>query len=76
MWLPKFPSTSRSICWRRVIGDIIHLSDITFPEGVVSVDLSLGSDHDLAIAQVKAPRGGSDDEDAAEGGEEAPAAEG
>ncbi|MDO8861331.1 50S ribosomal protein L25/general stress protein Ctc [Haliea sp. E1-2-M8] len=44
------------------IGDIIHLSDIALPEGVVSVALSLGEDHDLAVASVVAPRGGSDDE--------------
>ena len=45
------------------IGDIIHLSNIALPEGVVSVALSLGEDHDLAIASVVAPRGGSDAED-------------
>ena len=41
-------------------GDIIHLSDIALPAGVVSVALSLGEDHDLAIASVVAPKGGSD----------------
>ena len=50
------------------VGDIIHLSNITLPEGVVSVALSLGEDHDLAIASVFAPRGGSD------AGEEGPSA--
>ncbi len=44
------------------IGDIIHLSDIVLPEGVVSVALSLGEDHDLAVASVNAPRVVSDDE--------------
>jgi len=41
-------------------GDIIHLSDIALPKGVTSVALSLGEDHDLAIASVVAPKGGSD----------------
>ncbi len=43
------------------IGDIIHLSSITLPEGVISVELSLGEDHDLAIASVIAPRGISEE---------------
>ena len=51
-------------------GDIIHLSDITLPEGVTSVALALGEDHDLAVASVIAPKGTAEDED-----EEAPAAE-
>jgi large subunit ribosomal protein L25 len=46
-----------------VIGQIVHLSDITLPEGVVSVALALGEDHDLAVASVIAPKGGSDAED-------------
>ncbi len=55
------------------VGDIIHLSDIALPEGVTSVALALGEDHDLAIASVIAPKGGSDDEEveAADAGEEA-----
>ncbi len=48
------------------IGQIIHLSDITLPEGVSSVALALGEDHDLAVASIIAPKGGSDA--AAEGG--------
>jgi large subunit ribosomal protein L25 len=47
------------------IGQIIHLSDITLPEGVASVALALGEDHDLAIASIIAPRGGSDAEEEA-----------
>jgi large subunit ribosomal protein L25 len=46
-------------------GDIIHLSDVTLPEGVTSVALALGEDHDLAIASVIAPKGGADEEEAA-----------
>jgi large subunit ribosomal protein L25 len=59
------------------VGDIVHLSDITLPEGVTSVALALGEDHDLAIASVIAPRGaGADEEaeeDAAEAGDDAAA---
>ena len=43
-------------------GDIIHLSDITLPEGVISVALALGEDHDLAVASVIAPKGTADDD--------------
>jgi len=44
-------------------GQIIHLSDIALPKGVTSVALALGEDHDLAVASVIAPRGGSDEEE-------------
>lgn len=50
-----------------VVGQIIHISDINFPEGVRSSELALGAKHDLALAQVKAPRGGSKEEEASEG---------
>ncbi|PLW82885.1 50S ribosomal protein L25 [Kineobactrum sediminis] len=51
-------------------GDILHLSDVTLPKGVSSVALSLGEDHDLAIASVIAPRGGDiEDEEEAEAAE-------
>ncbi|MEK9655422.1 MAG: 50S ribosomal protein L25/general stress protein Ctc [Halieaceae bacterium] len=39
------------------LGQIVHLSDISLPEGVTSTALELGEDHDLAIASVIAPRG-------------------
>jgi len=45
------------------IGEIIHLSDIALPEGVVSVALALGEDHDLAVASIIAPRGSSEAEE-------------
>jgi len=45
------------------IGQIIHLSDITLPKGVTSVALALGEDHDLAVASIIAPKGGSEAED-------------
>lgn len=47
------------------IGQIIHLSDIALPEGVVSVALALGEDHDLAIASIIAPKGSSEAEEEA-----------
>ncbi len=43
------------------VGQIIHLSDITLPAGVVSVALSLGEDHDLAVASILAPKGGAEE---------------
>ncbi len=53
------------------LGDSIHISDITLPDGVTSTELALGEDHDQTLVAVLAPRGGSvDDEDEdAEGGE-------
>jgi large subunit ribosomal protein L25 len=33
-------------------GDIIHISDLQLPEGVTSVDLARGGDHDLPLAQI------------------------
>jgi large subunit ribosomal protein L25 len=52
-------------------GDIVHLSDIALPQGVTSMALSLGADHDLAVASVLAPKGGAGEE-----GAEAPEAAG
>ena len=60
------------------VDQIVHISDLKLPEGVESVALSHGSDHDLAIAAVHVPkRAAADDaeesavedaaEDAAEG---------
>ncbi len=45
------------------IGEIVHLSDITLPEGVVSVALAQGEDYDLAVASVMAPKGSVVDEE-------------
>jgi len=41
------------------VGTIVHLSDLTLPAKVTSVALSLGDDHDLAVASVQAPKGAS-----------------
>ncbi|MBT5489642.1 MAG: 50S ribosomal protein L25/general stress protein Ctc [Halieaceae bacterium] len=45
------------------LGGIVHLSDITLPEGAIATALELGDDHDLAIASVIAPRGIKDDDE-------------
>ncbi|WP_322893879.1 MULTISPECIES: 50S ribosomal protein L25/general stress protein Ctc [unclassified Yoonia] len=52
------------------MGDVIHISDVTLPEGAKTV-----IDRDFVIANVSAPRAllASDDEDDAETEEEAPA---
>ena len=56
------------------VNQVIHLSDLTLPEGVTLVALTYGADHDLNVASVQPPRGGAQaaagDEDA-EGGAEA-----
>ncbi len=52
--LPEFLELDMSQC---NAGDILHISDITFPEGVASVALSRGKAYDLALAQVKAGKG-------------------
>jgi large subunit ribosomal protein L25 len=44
-------------------GDIIHISDVTLPEGITSVELSRGADHDHPVAQINAPRGAAVDQD-------------
>ena len=43
------------------VGEIIHISDLKLPEGVESVELNLGEDHNLALAQIKAPRAGAEE---------------
>ena len=52
------------------IGQSVHLSDISLPEGVTSVALSHGAESDHSVATVQAPRGGAehdiDDIEAAE----------
>ncbi|TKB45945.1 50S ribosomal protein L25/general stress protein Ctc [Thalassotalea mangrovi] len=48
------------------IGQTIHLSDIVLPKGVTSVELAKGEDHDQAVVTASAPKGGSDDNGAAD----------
>ena len=45
------------------LGDSVHLSDITLPEGVISVALSVGEENDLSVATVQMPRGTAEDEE-------------
>ena len=49
------------------LGEAMHISDITLPKGVTSVDLTHGADADNAIVSVLPPRGGASDEDEGEG---------
>ena len=57
------------------IGTVVHLSDLTLPEGVTSVALALGADHDSPVASIQAPRGTSDaEEEAADSAAEGEAA--
>ncbi|CAH9049525.1 50S ribosomal protein L25 [Pseudoalteromonas holothuriae] len=52
------------------VGATIHLSDITLPAGVASVELGKGEGHDQAVVTLNAPKGSASeeatDEDAAE----------
>jgi large subunit ribosomal protein L25 len=48
--LPEFLELDMAAC---NAGDILHISDLNFPEGVVSTAISRGKDHDLALAQIK-----------------------
>ncbi len=52
--LPEFIEVDLANC---EIGTIIHISDLKLPSGVVSVALSHGADHDLAVATVVKPKG-------------------
>ncbi|WOJ98310.1 50S ribosomal protein L25/general stress protein Ctc [Congregibacter brevis] len=49
--------------------DIIHISDLKLPEGVVSTALELGEDHDMAVTSVSAKRGGGDEDEDADAAE-------
>ena len=51
------------------IEKIVHISDLTLPEGVVSVALSHGADHDGAVVSVHKPKGSAADADEEAGGE-------
>jgi large subunit ribosomal protein L25 len=43
------------------LGVIVHLSDLKLPQGVESVALSHGPEHDLPVAQIHTPRGGAEE---------------
>ena len=51
-------------------GDSIHMSDVKLPEGVQFSELMKGEDHDQTIVTIHAKKGGGDEEEGAEGGEE------
>ncbi len=48
------------------VGDTVHISDIKLPEGVSSVALNHGADHDLPVASIIKPKGVSEDDDTEE----------
>ena len=43
------------------VGQSIHLSDLTLPDGVEVVALALGADHDMPVVSVASRRGGGAD---------------
>jgi len=43
------------------VGQTLHLSDITLPEGVTSDELAKGETHDLAVVTANTPKGKSED---------------
>ncbi|MBX2859208.1 MAG: 50S ribosomal protein L25/general stress protein Ctc [Cellvibrionaceae bacterium] len=46
------------------VGQIVHISDLKLPQGVESVALSHGSDHDLPVATIQKAKGGASESDA------------
>ena len=48
------------------LGQTLHLSDITLPEGVSSIELAKGESHDSAVVTIKAAKGKAADEAADE----------
>jgi len=50
------------------IGDTKHISDLTLPAGVVSVELQHGADHDQPVVAINKSRGMTEDE--VDGGDE------
>ena len=55
------------------LGGSVHISDLTLPKGVESVDLSHGEDHNLTLATISKPRGAVEADaegDAEEAGED------
>ena len=48
------------------LGQTLHISDLTLPKGVESVELAKGESHDLAVVTVKAAKGPAASEDDSE----------
>jgi large subunit ribosomal protein L25 len=44
------------------VGATVHLSDVTLPAGVVSVELAKGEGHDQAVVTLNAPKGAASEE--------------
>lgn len=49
------------------VGQILHITDITLPAGVESVQLAQGTEHNQPVVSILAPRGGAAEEEEAEG---------
>ncbi|MEI5640739.1 MULTISPECIES: 50S ribosomal protein L25/general stress protein Ctc [unclassified Pseudoalteromonas] len=49
-----------------LVGQTLHLTDITFPAGVASVELAKGADHDQAVVTVNPPKAAPAEEESAE----------
>jgi large subunit ribosomal protein L25 len=43
------------------VGQTLHISDLTLPQGVTSVALSHGADHDLPVVSINKPKGSSEE---------------
>ncbi len=72
--LPKFlPEYIEIDVAELKLGEALHISDITFPEGVVSSQLALGEDHDQPIVSIVSPRAEKVEEEAPEAEGEAEA---
>jgi len=54
------------------LDETLHLSDVTFPKGVESVELTRGEEHDLAVVSIKQARGAAVADDEEEGAPVAP----
>ena len=75
--LPKDLPEYLEVDMREVeMGQIVHLSEITLPEGVTSTALEQGEEYDLTIASVVAPRAVKEVEDVIADGETDGEAEG
>jgi large subunit ribosomal protein L25 len=48
------------------VGQVLHISDLKLPQGVESVQLAHGEDHNQPVVSVLAPRGGAAEESAGE----------
>ncbi|VAW84545.1 LSU ribosomal protein L25p [hydrothermal vent metagenome] len=45
------------------VGEALHLTDLKLPEGVELLALQQGADHNLTVAIISKPRGGSEEDD-------------